>query len=221
MELNKYIDHTLLKADATQAMIEKLCSEAHEFKFASVCVNTCYVPLAADILKDSEVKTCTVVGFPLGAMLAEAKVAETSLAIQNGADEIDMVLNISFLKDKKNNAVEEEIAAVKRAAGDRIVKVIFETCYLTDEEIVTACNLCVLAGADYVKTSTGFGTGGATYADVELMKKSVGDKAKVKASGGVRDRESALKYIEIGAERLGTSSGIAIVKGENAGEGAY
>lgn len=221
MELNKYIDHTILKADAQEAAVARVCDEALEHNFASVCVNSSYVPFVAEKLKGSDVKVCTVVGFPLGAMSAAGKVEETKAAVAQGADEVDMVINVAFLKDKKYDAVRDEIADIKKACGERILKVIIETCYLTDEEKVKACELSLEAGADFVKTSTGFGTGGATFEDVALMKKTVGDKAKVKASGGVRDRETALKYIEIGAERLGTSSGIAIVQGGEGSKGEY
>ncbi len=216
MELNRYIDHTILKADSVVSDIDTVCSEALEYSFASVCVNGCHVPRVAEALKGSSVACCTVVGFPLGAMSSIAKTAEAEAAVRSGADEIDMVINISFLKDGRHDLVREEIAAIRTVCGDRILKVILETCYLTDAEKKTACEISVEAGADFVKTSTGFGTGGATLADVALMKRMVGDRARVKASGGIRDRESALKFIEIGAERLGTSSGLAIIKG-NAG----
>ena len=184
MNLNRMIDHTMLKADATKETIIRYCREAKEHEFASVCVNTCFVPLVADELKGSEVKTCCVVGFPLGAMLTTAKAFEASEAVKAGADEVDMVINISALKDKDDNYVEDDIRAVVEASKGAVVKVIIETCLLTDEEKVRACELSVKAGADFVKTSTGFSTGGATVEDVALMKKTVGERAKVKASGG-------------------------------------
>lgn len=211
MELNKYIDHTLLKATATPLQIEELCSEAKEADFYAVCVNSCYVSLAKKELKNTNIKIATVVGFPLGAMSTAAKVAETEFSVSDGADEIDMVLNIGWLKSGKYDLVQQEIAAVKEATGGHILKVILETCYLTDEEKKIACGLALQASADFVKTSTGFGTAGATLADVKLMKSVVGDKLKIKASGGIKDRKTAEEYISAGADRLGTSSGIAIV----------
>ena len=212
MKLNKYIDHTLLKQDATEQQIDRLLSEAREYNFASVCVNPCWVSHAKAGLTDTDVKVCTVVGFPLGATTSAVKAYETKEAIQNGADEIDMVINVGALKSGNAALVESDIRAVVEASGDKLVKVIIEACLLTDEEKVLACQLAQKAGADFVKTSTGFGTGGATYEDVKLMKSVVGDNAKVKASGGVRDKETAQKYVDLGAERLGTSSGIDIVK---------
>ena len=191
MNLNRMIDHTMLKADATKETIIRYCREAKEHEFASVCVNTCFVPLVADELKGSEVKTCCVVGFPLGAMLTTAKAFEASEAVKAGADEVDMVINISALKDKDDNYVEDDIRAVVEASKGAVVKVIIETCLLTDEEKVRACELSVKAGADFVKTSTGFSTGGATVEDVALMKKTVDGRAKVKASGGIRTPEAA------------------------------
>ena len=212
MGLNKYIDHTILKATASSSDVQKLCEEAIEHEFYSVCVNGCYVADAKHILQGSDVKIAAVVGFPLGAMTTAAKVFEAKEALENGASEIDMVINVAKLKDGEFEYVENEIRQIKEAIGDNILKVIIETCYLTDEEKVKACELSLVAKADFVKTSTGFGTGGATYEDVKLMKSVVGDNAKVKASGGVRDKETAQKYVELGAERLGTSSGIDIVK---------
>ncbi len=223
MELAKYIDHTLLKADATKDKIEKLCEEAKEYGFASVCVNPAWVPLAAELLKGSEVKVCTVIGFPLGATTPEVKRFETENAIQNGAEEVDMVINIGALKSGDDELVKKDIQAVVEAAkGKALVKVIIETCLLTEEEKVKACKLSVEAGADYVKTSTGFSTGGATVEDIKLMRETVGPELGVKASGGVRTREDALAMIEAGATRIGASSGIAIVKGTpNQGSGNY
>lgn len=215
MELNKYIDHTLLKADATAKDIEKLCLEAKEYDFASVCINPSRVRQAAELLKESDVKVCTVIGFPLGATSTESKVFETKQAILDGASEIDMVINIGYIKDKNFDAVRDDIKAVNDVKGDAILKVIIETCLLNDEEKVMACNLAVDAGADFVKTSTGFSTGGAKVNDVVLMKKTVGDKAKVKASGGIKTHGEAISMIAAGADRIGASSGIMIVTGDN------
>ena len=212
MGLNKYIDHTILKATASSADVQKLCEEAIEYEFYSVCVNGCYVADAKHLLQGTDVKVAAVVGFPLGAMTTASKVFEAKEAVENGASEIDMVINVAKLKDGEFDYVENEIRLIKEAIGDNVLKVIIETCYLTDEEKVKACELSLVAKADFVKTSTGFGTGGATYEDVKLMKSVVGDNAKVKASGGVRDKETAQKYVDLGAERLGTSSGIEIVK---------
>ena len=212
MGLNKYIDHTILKATASSADVQKLCEEAIEHEFYSVCVNGCYVADAKHLLQGTDVKVAAVVGFPLGAMTTASKVFEAKEAIKNGASEIDMVINVAKLKDGEFDYVENEIRLIKEAIGENVLKVIIETCYLTDEEKVKACELSLVAKADFVKTSTGFGTGGATYEDVKLMKSVVGDNAKVKASGGVRDKETAQKYVDLGAERLGTSSGIEIVK---------
>jgi len=214
MKLNQYIDHTVLKAAATGKDIEQLCSEARTHEFFSVCVNSAWVPLAKKLLAGSAVKVCSVIGFPLGAMSCEAKVFEAKTAVSQGADEIDMVINVGLLKAGQADAVRDEIRAIKEAVGSRVLKVIIETCYLSDDEKVLACTLAVVAGADFVKTSTGFGTGGATFEDVQLMLNTVDGKAKVKASGGVRDAETALKYVEMGVMRLGTSNGIQIVSGE-------
>ena len=212
MGLNKYIDHTILKATASSADVQKLCEEAIEHEFYSVCVNGCYVADAKHLLQGTDVKVAAVVGFPLGAMTTASKVFEAKEAIENGASEIDMVINVAKLKDGEFDYVENEIRLIKEAIGNNVLKVIIETCYLTDEEKVKACELSLVAKADFVKTSTGFGTGGATYEDVKLMKSVVGNNAKVKASGGVKDKETAQKYVDLGAERLGTSSGIEIVK---------
>ncbi|KMZ41617.1 MULTISPECIES: deoxyribose-phosphate aldolase [Bacillales] len=213
MNMNKYIDHTLLKPDATQEMIDKLCEEAREHDFMSVCVNPYWVKRSAELLAGSDVKVCTVIGFPLGASTIESKAAETRDAIANGATEVDMVLNVGALKSGDLETVKKDIAAVKQAAGDILLKVILETCLLTEEEKVVACKLSVEAGADYVKTSTGFSTGGATVEDIALMRKTVGPNVGVKASGGVRDGETAVAMIEAGASRIGTSSGVSIVTG--------
>lgn len=213
MELNRMIDHTLLKANATRAQIEKLCGEALEYNFASVCVNTCWVPLAHEKLAGSDVKTCCVVGFPLGAMMTEAKAAETRLAVEAGADEVDMVINVGWLLDGEYDAVRNDIAAVVKAADGKCVKVIIEACLLTDEQKVKACELSVDAGATFVKTSTGFSTGGATVADVALMRKTVGNRCLVKAAGGIHTADEARAMVEAGADRLGCSAGIQIMAG--------
>lgn len=206
MDIAKYIDYTLLKATATPADIEKLCKEALEYGFYSVCVNSGYVPLAAEQLKGSKVKVCTVVGFPLGAMSTQAKLYETSVALSQGAQEIDMVLNVGLFLSGNVAKVLDEIALLKQETGDRVLKVIIETCYLNDEQKRLASQVCVDAGADFVKTSTGFGTGGATLADVQLIKEVVGDRAKIKASGGIRDKQTALQYISLGVNRIGASA---------------
>lgn len=206
MDIAKYIDYTLLKATATPANIEKLCKEALEYGFYSVCVNSGYVPLAAEQLKGSKVKVCTVVGFPLGAMSTQAKLYETSVALSQGAQEIDMVLNVGLFLSGNVAKVLDEIALLKQETGDRVLKVIIETCYLNDEQKRLASQVCVDAGADFVKTSTGFGTGGATLADVQLIREVVGDRAKIKASGGIRDKQTALQYISLGVDRIGASA---------------
>ena len=206
MGLNKYIDHTILKATASSSDVQKLCEEAIEHEFYSVCVNGCYVADAKQLLQGTDVKVAAVVGFPLGAMTTAAKVFEAKEAVENGASEIDMVINVAKLKDGEFEYVENEIRQIKEAIGDNVLKVIIETCYLTDEEKVKACELSLAAKADFVKTSTGFGTDGATYEDVKLMKSVVGDNAKVKASGGVRDKETAQKYIR--SNRIEVKNGI-------------
>ena len=211
MKYNKLIDHTLLKQDATPEQIIKLCEEAKEFDFMSVCVNPAYVPLAAECLKGSDVKVCTVIGFPLGMNLTRTKIEEAALAIKEGADEIDMVINVGMLKAGHDQYVEEEIRELKAVAGQKVLKVIIETCLLTDEEKVRACIASKNAGADFVKTSTGFSTGGATAHDVALMRKTVGPDMGVKASGGVRTHEDLLAMVEAGASRIGTSNGTKII----------
>lgn len=221
MSINKYIDHTLLKPESTQEQIDKLIAEAKEYNFASVCVNPIWVSHAAEALKDSDVKVCTVIGFPLGANTSRVKAFETKDAIENGADEIDMVINIGQLKAKQYDFVENDIRAVVEASGDKLVKVIIETCLLTDEEKEKACQLSVAAGADYVKTSTGFSTAGANVHDVALMRKTVGPNVGVKAAGGARTYADAEAFVEAGATRIGASSGVAIVNGETAAEGSY
>ena len=212
MELNKYIDHTLLKPEATKAQITKLCQEARQYDFASVCVNTCYVPLAKELLAGSDVKVCCVVGFPLGAMDTVSKAFEAKTAVANGAQEVDMVINIGALKDKDYDYVTKDITAVVEASKPAIVKVIIEACLLTDEEKVEACKCSMNAKAEFVKTSTGFSTHGATPEDVALMKKTVGNVCKVKAAGGVRSYDDAMKMIEAGADRLGCSAGIKVME---------
>ena len=214
MKLNKYIDHTLLKPDASQEQIETLIEEAKKYDFASVCVNPTWVSFAAQSLKGTDVKVCTVIGFPLGANTPELKAFETSDAIQNGANEVDMVINIGALKSRNFDLVERDIRAVVEAAKGTLVKVIIETCLLTDDEKVKACQIAQKAGADFVKTSTGFSTGGATVADVALMRKTVGPDMGVKASGGARSYEDALAFIKAGATRIGASSGVAIMEGD-------
>ena len=212
--LNSFIDHTLLKPDATVEQITKLCMEAREYKFASVCVNSCWVRLCAELLRGSEVAVCTVVGFPLGAMIPEAKAYEAEAAIENGATEIDMVINIGALKSKDYRMVAKDLHAVCDVVHEHgaLLKVIIEACLLTKEEKVIACLLAKNAGADYVKTSTGFSTGGATVEDVELMRKVVGDEMGVKAAGGIRDKETAEAMLDAGADRLGASAGVQICK---------
>lgn len=220
MKLNKYIDHTLLKAEATKAQITKLCDEAKEYDFKTVCINPSWIEYAVKELKDSDVGVCTVIGFPLGAMTSEAKAFEAKDAIEKGAAEVDMVLNIGRLKDSDYDYVVKDIKAVKDACGDTPLKVIIEACLLTDEEKVTASKACVDAGADFVKTSTGFSTGGATIEDVKLIKETVGDRAKIKAAGGVRSYEDLLAMIEAGADRIGTSSGVKLLEGKKT-DGEY
>lgn len=206
-----YIDHTFLKPEATKEQVMKLCVEAREYKFASVCINPAFVELASSMLKDTEVKVCTVVGFPLGANTTALKVEETKQAIREGAEEIDMVINIGALKAGDAKLVEDEIRAVVEAAEGQLVKVIIEACLLTREEKILACQLSEKAGAHYVKTSTGFSTGGATAEDVALMREVVGDRLGVKASGGVRDLITAQNMIEAGASRIGSSNSTVIV----------
>lgn len=212
MLLNQFIDHTLLKPTATPEEITKLCTEAAENQFYAVCVNSCYVHLAAKLLEFERVKVATTVGFPLGAMSADAKVAEAKKCIEEGADEIDMVINLGFLKAGLTKSVREEIASVKKAIGNKILKVIIETCYLTDEEKQLACTIAEKAGADFVKTSTGFGTGGVTLKDITLMKKSISPAIKIKASGGIKTGKEAIEFIANGVSRIGTSNGVELLK---------
>lgn len=214
MEINRIIDHTLLKPESTEEKIEKLLEEAKEYNFFSVCVNPVWVKKCADSLKDTDVKVCTVIGFPLGSSTMETKIFETMDALSNGADEIDMVINIGLLKSQKYDLVKEEIEELAKVCHSEgaLLKVILENCLLTKEEIVKACELSDEAGADFVKTSTGFSTSGADSSDVALMKKSVSDRVKVKASGGIRDYKKSLEMIENGADRLGVSAGVNIYK---------
>ncbi|KAK2709265.1 hypothetical protein QYM36_013058 [Artemia franciscana] len=208
MKLNKYIDHTLLKPEATATDIEKLCLEAKQYEFASVCVNPTYVSLAYELLQDTNVNVCVVVGFPLGANITETKIMEITNALHDGASEIDMVMNISQFKSNNYDLVADEMRACKKAAGEAVVKVIIETCLLSDTEIIKACQLAEQAGIDFVKTSTGFSKAGATTGNVKLMKETVGQRLQVKAAGGIRSKANVLAMIEAGATRIGTSGGI-------------
>jgi len=208
----KLFDHTILKADATRKDVKRVCDEAMAYSFCSVCVNSYYVPYVANLLHGSDVKICSVVGFPLGAMSTRAKALEAKIAVMDGADEIDMVINVGALKDRDYSVVLEYIKAVKEACGENILKVIIETCLLTDDEKVKACELAKEAGADFVKTSTGFGSAGAKVEDVRLMRETVGPDMGVKASGGIHDKEFAKELVDAGANRLGTSATIEIVE---------
>ena len=215
MKMSKYIDHTLLKADAVKEQIEQLCAEAREYDFATVCINPCWIETAKKCLECSDVKVCTVIGFPLGAMTSEAKAAEAADAVCKGADEVDMVINIGALRDGNEELVLNDIQAVVDAAKDKaLVKVIIETALLTDEEIVKACQLAQKAGADFVKTSTGFSTSGAKAKDVALMRQTVGPDMGVKASGGIHTAQEAQSMLDAGATRLGVSASMAIIAGE-------
>lgn len=214
MNVNKYIDHTVLKPETTKSQILTLCEEAKQYDFASVCVNPTWVSTCAEQLKGTNVKVCTVIGFPLGATLKEVKAFETKCAIEAGATEVDMVINIGAAKDQNWELVYEDVKAVVDAANGVLVKVIIETCLLTDEEKVKACEMSVKAGADFVKTSTGFSTGGATVEDVKLMRQTVGANVGVKASGGVRTSEDMNAMVEAGANRIGTSGGVSLVQGK-------
>jgi len=206
------IDHTLLQPHAMEDDIRRLCDEAVRYGFAAVCVNPIYVPLAYHILKGTDIKVCTVVGFPLGSTFKEVKVEEARRAVEEGASEVDMVINLPMLKSGRYNYAEEEIREVKRAIGDNILKVIIECCYLTDEEKVAAARIVERAGADFVKTSTGFGPSGAKIEDVKLLRSTLSPHVKIKAAGGIRTGEQALSFLEAGADRLGTSSGIKIIE---------
>ena len=213
MDYAKMIDHTLLKPEASREQVKKLCQEAGEYGFHSVCVNSCYVSFCADLLKDSDVKVCTVIGFPLGAMSPAGKAAEAAAAVKDGADELDMVINVGMIKCGDWEYVRQDIEGVVDAAGSSaLVKVILETCLLTEDEKRRACRVCREAGASFVKSSTGFSTGGATAADVRLMRAAAGDSMGVKASGGIRSLKDAEEMADAGADRIGTSSGIAIVR---------
>jgi len=213
MELSKYIDHTILKADATLEEVKRVCLEAKKYNFASVCVNPYYAKLVSSELSGTEVKTCVVIGFPLGANTKEVKAFEATNAVENGAEEVDMVINIAALKDKRYDVVESDIKAVALSVkGKALIKVIIECCLLTKEEIAMACKISVKAGTNFVKTSTGFSTGGAKAEDVKLMRSTVGENIGVKASGGIRDYKTTMEMIEAGASRIGASAGIAIVK---------
>ncbi|MBE6081376.1 MAG: deoxyribose-phosphate aldolase [Tissierellaceae bacterium] len=213
MDIARFIDHTLLKPDATEEMIENLCDEARKYNFYAVCINPYYVKLVKKILRNSDVKIATVIGFPLGANTGKIKALEAEESIRDGADELDMVINIAALKNKDYDKVKEDIEeVVKKAKGNALVKVIIETCLLTEDEKVRACNLSLEAGANFVKTSTGFNGKGATVEDIRLIKSVVGDKMKIKASGGIRDYETAIKMIEAGANRIGASSSVKIVQ---------
>lgn len=214
-DVAKYIDHTVLAANATREKIEQLCKEAQQWHFDSVCVNGCWVPLCAKILAKSDVKVCSVVGFPLGAMATECKAFEAKRAIADGAEEIDMVINIGWLKNHDDDKVLDDIAKVKQACGKKILKVIIETSLLTDEQKARACRLAKTAGADFVKTSTGFSTGGAKETDIRIMRKAVGPDFGIKASGGVRTYQEAVAMIKAGATRIGTSNGITILEEQN------
>jgi deoxyribose-phosphate aldolase len=214
MSYAKYIDHTLLAMNATEDQIRKLCDEAKEYHFYSVCVNSGYVPLAARLLNGTDVKVCSVVGFPLGAMLTSAKAFETEMAVKAGAQEIDMVINVGWLKSNDWDAVKQDIEAVFNACAAVPLKVILETCLLTKDEIVKVCEICKQIGVAFVKTSTGFSVSGATVDDVKLMRDTVGNEMGVKASGGIRNRQTAEKMVQAGASRLGASAGIAIVSGD-------
>ena len=221
MEYNKLIDHTVLKADTKEETVVKICKEALEFNFASVCVNPSYVELCSNLLKGSDVKVCTVIGFPLGANTKEVKAFEAKNAIENGAQEVDMVINVGQAKAHNWEYVYEDIKAVVDAANGTLVKVILETCYLTDEEVVEACKCAMKAKAQFVKTSTGFGTGGATVERVKLMKDTVKDLLEVKASGGVRTYDDCMKMIENGATRIGTSNSVDILLGKEIKNNSY
>jgi len=212
-EIHQFIDHTLLKPTATPDDIIQLCNEAIQYNFFSVCVNSSFVPLARKALENSDVSVCSVVGFPLGAMSTASKAFEAKTAIENGADEIDMVINIGLLKGEDFEAVTADIMAVKKAIGTKVLKVILEVSSLSKDEIKKACEICITAKADFVKTSTGFGSGGATVEAITIMKNTVKNRAKLKASGGIRDFETAKIFMDLGVHRLGVSSGIAIVEG--------
>ena len=212
--MNSYFDSTLLKCTSTKVDIEKLCLDAIKYSFATVCINPCYVSYAYSLLKDSNVKVCTVIGFPLGANTTEIKVAEAKKAIEDGASEIDMVINVGFLKDKNYDYVKNEILEIKKAIDGKILKVIIETCYLDEDEIRIMTEICNETEVNYIKTSTGFGTRGASIEDIEIINKYKNDKLKVKASGGIRTKEDVEKYIDLGVSRIGTSNAVKMMEGE-------
>ena len=210
--MNEYFDSTLLKSFATLSDIKKLCNDAKEYKFKAVCINPCYVTLAKELLKDTDVKVCTVIGFPLGANTTYIKKEEVHDAISNGADEVDMVINIGALKDKNYDYVMNEIKELREVSHEKVLKVIIETCYLTEEEIIKMTEICNETKVDYIKTSTGFGTRGASTHDIEIINKYKSDDLKIKASGGIRDKVDAQKYIELGVSRIGTSNAVKMME---------
>ena len=212
--MNEYFDSTLLKAISTTSDIEKLCRDAKEYKFKAVCINPCYVSLAKELLKDSDVKVCTVIGFPLGANTTYIKKEEVVDAISNGADEVDMVINVGALKDKNYDYVENEIKELREASRDKVLKVIIETCYLEEDEIIKMTEICNETKVDYIKTSTGFGTRGASIEDIEIINKYKNKDLKIKASGGIREKKDAEKYIELGVSRIGTSNAVKMMEEE-------
>lgn len=216
MQIQKYIDHTLLHPTATKAAITQLCNQAKEYGFFAVCVNSCYIEICKELLYNTPVKIVTVIGFPLGATTTKAKVEEAKIALKLGADEIDMVINIGLFKDGYYKSVEEEIKVIKKTIGKSVLKVIIETCFLTNEEIKTATQLAINAGAEFVKTSTGFGTYGARIEDIETMYSVASDKIQIKASGGIKDYQTMMQYINNGVTRIGTSSGLKILSEANA-----
>ncbi|AZG68700.1 deoxyribose-phosphate aldolase [Mycoplasma struthionis] len=221
MDLNKYIDHTLLSAQSVHKDIDKIIEEAKKFDFKSICIAPSYIKYAKEALKNTDVLVCTVIGFPLGYNTTQVKVFETKIALEHGADEIDMVINIGRFKDKQYEYVLNEIKAIKDVCGDKILKVIVETALLTKDEIKKATELVMQSGADFIKTSTGFSYRGASFEDVEIMKSVCGDKLFIKASGGIKNKEDALKMIELGANRLGTSKSVAIMEGRTDNSNKY
>ena len=212
--MNEYFDSTLLKAISTTSDIEKLCSDAKNYKFKAVCINPCYVSLAKELLKDSDVKVCTVIGFPLGANTTYIKKEEVYDAINNGADEVDMVINVGALKEKRYDYVINEIKELRQASKDKVLKVIIETCYLTEEEIIKMTEICNETKVDFIKTSTGFGTRGASIEDIQTINKYKNKDLKIKASGGIREKKDAEKYIELGVSRIGTSNAVKMMEEE-------
>lgn len=211
MKINKYIDHTLLKADSSKEDIEKLCKEAIKYNFKSVCINSTWIKFAKEELKDTDILVCTVIGFPLGATSTRAKLNEIKFAIEDGADELDFVINIGYIKSKMYDEFTKEVKALVEASGEKVLKAIIETCLLTRDEIIKASQLCLEAGVDFIKTSTGFSSDGAKVEDIKSIKEIVKDKAKIKASAGIRDYKTAKKMIDAGADRIGASAGVKIV----------